>query len=498
MGVVRAVHPPARVARAALEAHPGLAQAVRRIAGEHGIPEQTVSAHLGEAVLAALDTLGEAYVREMGAAIERVVRAREAVHRFYDTVFSPDGTTASLSELERLFADLQREMDGLAAPERWARAHSEDPAPQAPAVLPERGTGGRAREVLAGALPSEAAHTALAALPSAEQAAVRRAMELAPAAVRSVVASEVRVGPARGAQRPAPLDAVLEAIAAEHGLGPAERAALERGLTALNREHTGALGRAPEMHPAALGLPAGSTVAAEMLRARRLRQLAAQNPEHFTALVDGWVQLAASRREQGLPVPSLTAYVRRIMRTQMRGMHGEITAAFALGPDFWLLKAPGHDVTVPGTDFVVVSRRTGELWFCDNKALSAEQLSTVTSLVQNVQRNLAEDAAAFGPLLRESGVDLPPPVLDAIVRARRASGEVGALVARAEAEGMSPQALQAAVTAVLDANGIRRVVTNAGGELGALGPALVEAGVDLADLRGAVVEPPSRPLGGAP
>jgi hypothetical protein len=347
-------------------------------------------------------------------------------------------------------------------------------------------------------------------LPGAQRDVVRRAADADPDFVRSIVTSEITYGPRRGTELPWRPEE-MDGFCADHGIQGQERADLETALKRLNDEHRRSLvpvelggtgttpvarARAAQLDTAAtrLGLPATGEIAAQLARHPYLREIAAASPDHLLELASMWLRYAERKAAEGKPPSSLDAYVRRLMSTQVRGLAGERTAVFGLGNDFWVLKAPDLRVTDPGTDFVVVARRSGEIWFCDNKALSDAGLSGVSSLVRNIEKNMAADVAEFGPEIEQARVPVPPAVADAVARARTASSRISALVGQLSREERARPDIQAEITRICDRHGVRRVVTNAGGELTTLGRTLTDNGIDLADLEHGATVLPTRDL----
>jgi hypothetical protein len=364
-----------------------------------------------------------------------------------------------------------------------------------------------------------AAHQAFGHLSAKEQAAVRRAASADPDFVRGSVMSEITHGDPRGAKRPWRPEE-MDQFCQKHGFSGQERANLEAALAGLHGSTLPEL-RARQDPPSAiprskwsrsaqrralrdidpvvgLGLPPTGEIANALRGSSTLRRLASENPEHFMNLADAWLARAAERRAQGQRVGSLREYVLGIMRTQLRGMAGEFSAAFRLGDDFWVMKAPDIRVTEPGTDFVVISKRTGETWFCDNKTLSDSSLGRVSSLVDNIGQNMADDVAQFGREIESARLPVPPEVTMSLARAKVAALEIGELVARTPTEQIRSPEVQAQITAICNRHGVRRVVTNAGGELSQLTQALTNLGVDLANLEGFENQYPTRALGNPP
>lgn len=348
-------------------------------------------------------------------------------------------------------------------------------------------------------------------LPATHREAVRAAAAADPEFVRTMVTAEIVYGEPRGEHTPWRPEE-MDRFCGEHDISGPERADLEAALKQLNQEHRGALRdvgeggtgtklarqRAQLLDEAAanLGLPPTGTIAAELGGSELLREIAATAPDQLLDLAGDWLLNAEKRRAEGKPVPSLRRYVLGIMRTQVRGLVGELTAVFRMGPDTWVLKAPDLHVTLPGTDFVVVVRRTGEVWFCDNKALSDSGLGRVSSLVENIGQNMADDVAEFGPEIDRARLAVPTTVVDAVANARTASSEISQLLGGLTSEEIKSPDIQTEITRICDRNGVRRVVTNSGGQLSHLSAALSALGIDLANLEQAVPAHPTRPLVG--
>jgi len=348
-------------------------------------------------------------------------------------------------------------------------------------------------------------------LPVGQRDAVAKAAAADPDFVRGAVTSRSGFGDPHAG----PLDPVRPNEMAEfckrHGISDAERAELESGLRDLNKAFRE--GELSWTDPAstsadpltesaamrrdildrgadALGLPRGSRIAEEMASAMvTLRRHASLSHEQFLDMAYEWLQYV--EKKEGRP-QTLRSYIEARMRTHVRGMVGEFAAAFQLGPDFWVLKGPDYDVTVPGTDFVVVSKRNGEIWFCDNKTLSDNSLGRVSSLVENFPGNMADDVAEFGAL-DESTFAMPDDVVAALARAKKAAEAIRQTVVGKSPTEIADPAVQAEITRICDENGVRRVVTNAGGQLSELSTALTALGIDFANLDGRTALP-SRPL----
>ncbi|MGW5714792.1 hypothetical protein ACWEVP_01395 [Amycolatopsis sp. NPDC003865] len=314
-------------------------------------------------------------------------------------------------------------------------------------------------------------HAAYRELPVPQRDLVNRANVLDPDFLRLAVLRESE----------GELVRLVDRFCAEHGITGQQRTDLEAALRRLNEVHreslhdtgpgeTGSVQartRAAVLDRAAtaIGLPTQEEITRRLGRSSAVVELAARSPGHLAELAEKWLRYAVEKRAEGKPVATLERYARALARSHVRGLLGELTAAFQLADDAWVIKVPDLGVTVGGTDFAAVDLRTGEVWFGDNKALSARGLGEVSSLLDNIVDNMAADVAEFGSWLQRDEVPLPPKLADAIQRARDASAEVSAYTARLRPEDITTDAVQRRITKILARKGVGRVVTNAGGEL---------------------------------
>ncbi|WP_410672483.1 hypothetical protein [Amycolatopsis sp. cmx-4-68] len=582
---------------------PQLREAVESISHAAGIPAELVGEHLDRSVLRALERLGEQYVTEMGAAVERVGRLREEVDGYYRRAFRRRLKTEELAGLRSALERLRDASLELVPADVWVqrrlRSHPEAPPPpvvEAPVGDPLEGVDAfdvaarrPAGEPVPPAAPRWATRRAdqrIDALPEALRLAVRRARFLRRSTVDAAL--EGRPGATvrmleelRGVLRPQELAQVTEAVGmtrtpdaqyvlggglrgvrppdprvqaayhvlpageraaldraaaadpefvramalgeaqpgagvpwreheldrftADAGIGPAERADLERALLALNRAHeTGrraveaGLGGSPDARSraagldrqaASLGLPSAGRIAEALRGSALLRDFGTRNPGHLLELAGAWLEKAARDAAAGEPLVPLEVYVRDvIMSKHVRGLTGEFGAVFQLGKDVLVLKAPDIGVTVGGTDFIVLVQGSKEIWLCDNKTLSQAGLGEVSSLVEKLGKNLDKDVAELTARVR----DLPHPltaldaeVVAAVDRLTRARDEIRPILAGLPEKEIATPQVQARVAAILDRPdiGTRRVITNAGGELAYLQQRLLDMKVDFADLR---------------
>ncbi|MFJ9783077.1 hypothetical protein ACIRSS_26100 [Amycolatopsis sp. NPDC101161] len=315
-------------------------------------------------------------------------------------------------------------------------------------------------------------HAAYRELPGPQQVLVNRANVLDPDFLRLAVLRESE----------GELSRLIDRFCAGHGITGQERTDLEAAVRRLNEVHreslhdvapgeTGTIQartRAAVLDRAAtaIGLPTRDEITRRLGHSSAVVELAARSPGHLAELAEKWLRYALEKRQEGKPVATLERYARALARSHVRGLFGELTAAFQLADDAWVIKVPDLGVTVGGTDFVAVDTRTGEVWFGDNKALSGRGLGEVSSLLENIVDNMAADVAEFGTWLQRDDVPLPPKLADAIRRAQEASAEVSAYTARLpRREDITTDAVQRRITKILARKGVGRVVTNAGGEL---------------------------------
>ncbi|NBH09647.1 hypothetical protein GTY80_41210, partial [Amycolatopsis sp. SID8362] len=115
---------------------PRLREAVESISKAAGIPEKVVGEHLDASVYRALERLGERYVTEMGAVVERVGRLREEVDGFYRKAFGRKLRTEELAGLRSALERLRDTSKELIAPDVWAQRQPRT-APELPAAVPE-------------------------------------------------------------------------------------------------------------------------------------------------------------------------------------------------------------------------------------------------------------------------------------------------------------------------------------------------------------------------
>ncbi|HYT34468.1 MAG TPA: hypothetical protein VEL69_05490, partial [Ktedonobacteraceae bacterium] len=311
---------------------------------------------------------------------------------------------------------------------------------------------------------------ALSHLDTATQRIVRDVARRAPDEVGKAIRAETQGGLTRA------LKELTDRLRKE-GKKEDEIARLQNGIEEMNKAYHRA-----DIATALTDQPLEISVAVERLsdpalrrvvgRNRRLAQLAHENPEKLLELWENYRQKNAS-----YPFSKYVFYDSRLVR----GLIGEFGAAFKLGDDFFLLKAPDYDVTIPGTDLVAVARSTGEVFLIDNKAWKAEEVDSVNALTRNLPQNIADDVKSFRKTFK-GRTDTPQGLIASVKRLGDASREIKKLVAGKAKEEIATKAIQQQIKNILDKNDVRRVVTNAGGNVNGLSEALEKLGIELKDL----------------
>jgi len=189
-----------------------------------------------------------------------------------------------------------------------------------------------------------------------------------------------------------------------------------------------------------------------------------------------WLQYWSRGR---VPKSSFERYV-EILSHHYRGNLGEFEVAFRLGDRHILLKAPDALVTLPGTDLIAIPRGGGDILQIDNKAFSAAEVDQVNALTRNLPRNLDTDLDAFAKLAGDSS--LPAEFQTAVSRLTKARNEIQAKFGKLTRTQLEDPMVQTEIGNILRSNGIRRVVSNAGGEVTGLSSELQSIGIELLDL----------------
>jgi hypothetical protein len=454
-----------------------------------------------------------AFLREGGGVLfestfRRSGQTWEGFERVVQGVEARRAELGDPAEVQRFLERLQRGEEAAFAEAAGGRLRS----------IARRGPSAEARTLLGGAVGD--AGQALGELAEEERRAALLAADVEPRLARAIVAAEIEPVRARNLEE---LEAALRAAGTDAEEIARTRAALEhlnashRALRTreeigvalsriqpllearpLEREAREILG---ELERRAASLRAGGRTdqadavdrVARRLRGRltgaglqeqatALHEAVAKSPRLWRIAQGGgdetlrrlWLQWGSRARRS-----SFEEYVEVIAR-HYRGNVGEWEVAFRLGEDYVFLKAPDRLVTLPGTDLVAMPRGGGELLLIDNKALIGERVDAVDALTRNLPRNIERDLDEFAKLAADP--HLPGELRQGLDRLRKARDEIAPIIAGKSRAEIAGPTVQAQIDKVLQDNQIRRVVSNAGGNVKGLSNELTEMGLQLLDL----------------
>ncbi|AIE86493.1 hypothetical protein [Fimbriimonas ginsengisoli] len=466
------IHIDPKLISAAVDSHPEMRDLREAVKTRFKTSDATAKSFAERLLTHAVERFGAKYLAEMTERISRLFERREQAAKIVDQVIGAEALTPEEAgrQLNQLFKDMKGDVDAISGPGDYAKnnkiplpdkseleltAHDDDPVKMPAKALPT----GRHVEMLA------VLKAKFKDLKLSWRKAMRKAADLAPNELWRAVASETEGGQKRNIE-------ALKARAKARGMSDKEIASLEEAVKQLSLERarsqrlpgtaeaTGRTEALQKLSPNLRKLVAGD---------RQLELLAGDNPE---VLEEMFKASGAKSRS------ALRAYIRRRMVAHIRGMLGEFTAAFQLGEKLVLLKAPDYNVTLPGTDLVGVTRN-GRVWLIDNKALSVEELGSVTALMKNLPENIADDTAAFKG---EFGMGKDPLIGDAVARLDKATKAIQKLTKGLTQEQVSDPKIQQQIGTILRDNRIDRVITNAGGSVDGLSAGLKQALIRLENL----------------
>jgi len=465
--------------RSIADSHPRLQHLTNVLVERHGLSRERAR-HFVERILThVLDDFGETYSREMSARIDRIVQLRDRVTGIYESAINghglPEGVTPT--SVEGMFRDLQHEMDSLQSPTR--RAHEDAPlirddvASERLSTLSNEPAGiVSTPDVVGRRTTPEGLQTqreAFRQLDANTQRTISDASELAPDLVRRVIHTENSSSLASSLQE-------LTDVMRRDGMTESDIARMIQGLENMSEAqrqaaHAAGITDARLRDATSIERLRDSRLRNAATGSNRLRRWAVEAPD---ALENMWEMY--NRKSRSYPFDTYVGYLER----HIRGNFGEFEAAFRLGNDFAVLKAPDGHVTVRGTDLVVVDRRTGDLLLIDNKSLNAEKLQAVSALTRNLPHNVLSDLQEFQTFSNHS--DAPIEVTAAVQRFEQANQAIQAYTSGMSRSQLSSEPVQQHIAGILRAHDIRRVITNAGGRVSGLSPALQRIGIELMDL----------------
>lgn len=465
------IHIDPKIIAKAVDTHPGMRELQDTVKTRFKTNEATAKSFAERLLTSAVEKFGAKYLGEMAEHISNMFERREQAAAVLDKVIGSEAMTPEEAgrQLDTLFKDMKKDVEAITSPTEYAKnspiekpdksikltPHDNDPVQMPKKALPT----GRHVEMV-GVLKAKFKNFKLA-----WRKAMRKAADLAPGELWRAIASETEGGQKRNIE-------ALKSRCKARGMTDKQIAALEEAVKqfSLERARSQRLPGTAEAVDRAEGLKKLPPKLRKLVKGdRQLELLAGDNPE---ALEDLFNASGAKSRS------ALRAYIRRRMVAHIRGMTGEFTAAFQLGDRMVLLKAPDYNVTLPGTDLVGVTK-DGRVWLIDNKALSEEELGSVTALMKNLPENIADDTAAFKG---EFGMAKDPVIGDAVRRMDKATKEIRALVKDMTKEEVAKPEIQRKIGQILENNKIDRVITNAGGEVTGLSENLRKAKIKMENL----------------
>lgn len=465
------IHIDPKIIGKAVDTHPGMRELQDAVKTRFKANDATARTFAERLLTHAVEKFGAKYLAEMTEHIARLFERREQAANVLDKVIGAEGLSPEEAgrQLDSLFKDIKKDVEAITGPADFAKktaiekadepfkltSHDDDPVQTSKKPLPF----GQHKE-MTGVLKAKFKELNLAG-----RKAMRKAADLAPHELWRAVSSETEMGQQRNIE-------ALKARAKAQGMSPKEIAALEEAVKqfSLERARSQRLPGTAEAVDRAEGLKKLPPNLRKLVEGdRQLELLASDNPE---ALQDLFAASGAKSRS------ALRAYIRRRMVAHIRGMYGEFTAAFQLGDRLVLLKGPDYNVTLPGTDLVGVTRN-GRVWLIDNKALSVEDLGSVTALMKNLPENIANDTKDFKG---EFGMAKDPIIGDAVARLDKATKEIQKITNGMTKEEVASPEVQQKIAGILKDNRIDRVITNAGGSVTGLTENLRQAKIRIENL----------------
>jgi hypothetical protein len=519
MVTVPEIHIEPRIVRQAVETHPSMKRFKNAVKERFRVSDEEAGGFAERLLGDSVKRFGGRYLGEMAEHIERIFELRDRAANVIEEVIGEEALSAedAGTKLDGAFKEIKTHMDAITDPVNYAKRKPPNVSDIDFGEIVTKEDAKAAADFKQGklkALPSgrhaeqpKMLARKLKRFSQSRKNAVRAAADFAPRELWRAVASESQQG----------LEENISALrkrAADKGMAPREIDNLESAARELALERSklrppgeaedflraeglqnlaATIERALDEEPEFLKDSSLRKLSAKERRERiaqlgklvkgnrQLELLAAQNPRHLMELFEA---SGASAKTQ------FTNYIRGRMISHIKGLAGEFTAAFHLGDQgIVLLKAPDYNVTIPGTDLVGVTRN-GKIWLIDNKALSAAELESVTSLTRNVAQNVADDASSA---VADLGRGKDPYVGDAVKRLDEARKEIKKLTNGKSNSEIGTLDMQQQIDAICSKYNIERVVTNAGGKVEGLSNALQEAGIVFSDVSAPINKNPLKP-----
>lgn len=467
-------HIDAAVIRGVADQHPRL-KAFYRTVGEHAAQgDRRARSLLDFAVRRMLDDVGRLYLNDVFSRLDRIEVLRDNIAAVLDHVLEGDELPkgVNVAKLGQYFELLQKEMRDLTQPREALIGDqpfklTDDSADYAHQLLNEfrsKEGGGPA----GGGTQGEPVDRVLARvrdLPADQRAALSRAAELAPGELWRTVAAD---GESTRSARMAKLHERLRGKMTEAELANLETSIGELGK-ARTRGHTGIAGRGDAVL-AGINDPV-------LRRAVEADAWVLQEVRSAEQLQTMWNNYQRRGGDPG----GFRAYVRREMKTYVRSVFGEHTAAFSLPEIDFFLKGPDIHTRRPGTDLVGIGH-DGWVWILDDKSHKASSVSSVSALFENLVGNLRDDASQFRQNIARLRRDVPgfrPDMraLDGIERMQRAADEIDSHLKSLPADQRYQSTSLARIDGILKRHEIKLRVTSAFGEVTTISSDLARLGI---------------------
>ncbi len=488
MTVETRFHIDPKVIGQAVETHPKMRELRGAVERRYGVSEGRARGFAEVLLEGSVQRFGTKYLDAMVGHLTHMFEQRDLAANVLESVIGKDAMPPEQAgaRLKQLYADIQSDMEAITDPGLFARKSDLQADPDI-AVDVDRAFGEYEKEPPAtqeAPLPTgrhveqvEVLGEHFERMSRIRRESMARAADYAASELWNAVSSETEQGLERNI-------AALKRKAQDQNLSARELQALEDAVREMSLERARSQ-RGPGTAEGVLraeGLKRLDPALRALVEGDRgLELLAAENPD----------MLAEFAKSSGAKSRSaLRRYIRGRMVTHVRGLLGEFTTAFSLGDRMVFLKGPDYNVTIPGTDLVGVTR-DGKVWLIDNKAMSATELDSVGSLTRNVAKNIADDSAEF---TARFGLGPDPVIGDSVARLDQAMKAIAQLTQGMDKDTVGKLSTQQAIDALCKANGIERVVTNAGGRIEGLSENLRRAGILFENLNAPIA--PDTPLTG--
>jgi len=116
----------------------------------------------------------------------------------------------------------------------------------------------------------------------------------------------------------------------------------------------------------------------------------------------------------------------------------------------------------------------------DNKAFLSSEIDKVNALTRNLPKNLEMDLKEFAKLAGDEKV--PGELQGAVQKLQKARDDIASKYGHLTPKQLEDPLVQKDIDDILRSNGIKRVVTNAAGEVKGLSNELLAIGIELMDL----------------